>query len=530
MKKILFVGIAGNSHSFLLSSYVLSSYAKACHEVNELVEIEIKDLKIPKNNVQSDIEDVERFAETFAQEVILAEIEKSNPDILALPVYVWNTAIIIKVLEFLKKCRNIPKVILGGPEIEKDMILNVDSKLKCADYFVIGEGEETFLNIIKYETSLVSDINLIPKLYYKCNNEIIYTGEVEKLDSNNDISAYLTGEVPDELLDGSHVVGIETQRGCNFKCSYCMYHKNYSKINYRDIDKVISELIYVYQKGARIIRILDANFFSDNDFAIKIIRSLIENNLVFKISMEVIPIKITEEIGKVLKEYIASHELCEIQMGIGLQSINPMSLKSIHRSLPKEAFDKAYDILLDAGAIIKTDIILGLPYESIDTYLDCLDFIVSKTKKEAVNFFALALLRILPGSDLVEIAKNEQISVDNSDDEHYILKTQTMNESDILMALRYNATVSRIFHTASLRGENSNKINLVNSYFKMKEEKELSNRDMICLLDGIFFEKVGANTSTYSFKMDYPSATNPYNGLSDQQIYDIMTGQLTKTY
>jgi radical SAM superfamily enzyme len=61
--------------------------------------------------------------------------------------------------------------------------------------------------------------------------------------------------------------------------------------------------------------------------------------------------------------------------------INPESLRSIRRSIPIQAFDKAYDILMDAGAIIKTDIILGLPFETISTYLDCLSFIIDKSKR-----------------------------------------------------------------------------------------------------------------------------------------------------
>ena len=58
-------------------------------------------------------------------------------------------------------------------------------------------------------------------------------------------SPYLTGEISTELLQRKNVqVNIETQRGCNLRCSYCLYHADFPKIRYRDVQaqprKIIS--------------------------------------------------------------------------------------------------------------------------------------------------------------------------------------------------------------------------------------------------------------------------------------------------
>ncbi len=58
----------------------------------------------------------------------------------------------------------------------------------------------------------------------------------ETLQSLLDIpSPFLVGVVDDEVLFRKMVeANIETQRGCNLRCSYCIYHKDMKRISYSD--------------------------------------------------------------------------------------------------------------------------------------------------------------------------------------------------------------------------------------------------------------------------------------------------------
>ena len=536
MKKTLMIGIAGNSHSILIAPYILSAYLHQDNALQECLQTEIKHYAIPRNNFTSSFCDENEFYKKIACETIVPDIVHAQPDIITFSAYVWNRAIINFILQELNAVHlgdwN-PAIILGGPEIEKEEIELGYYDSLAADYLIWGEGEIPLLMLMRYLTGQKEDLEIIPRLAHLQRGSGIYeinTAEGGYIDLKAAPSAYLTNMLPDSMWTMPVLVaGVETQRGCNFRCAYCMYHKNYKGISYRRVETVIGELKYLHSKGVRIIRVLDANFFSDIDYAIKIFEGINKEQMDFKIFIEVIPIKITDEVGKVLKLFKDASPDNELQVGIGLQSINLESLKSIHRSIPLQAYERAYDLLLEAGAIIKTDIILGLPYETQDTYLDCLSFIIDKSQKGRNNFFALALLRILPGSDLVGITEKEHLVLDQSDGEHYVWATPSMPHVDLIKCLSYNAAVSRIFHSAELKGEGSAaKEMLYEKYHMVREQLHLSNQTMIHILTEKLNGKIGVDIQTQPnkwylpFRYDYPNALNPYNVITNDDILGMI--------
>jgi len=76
-------------------------------------------------------------------------------------------------------------------------------------------------------------------------------------------SPFLEGIVSEEVLARSDVeANLETQRGCNLRCSYCIYHKDMDRVSYSKIKKIINEVRYVTKRGVKKIRFVDANFSS----------------------------------------------------------------------------------------------------------------------------------------------------------------------------------------------------------------------------------------------------------------------------
>lgn len=512
---VLLIAIAGTSNDFLLAPAVLKAYALKDTEIKEIVQIDIKYYKriIPEEKIQD-------------CEMIYHDILQQKPDVVGFSSYVWNFSSIeylIKLIRDNNELNNL-KIILGGPEIQREDIENGRFNENGADYYMYGEGEIPFQELIRYLSGTNENMlrDNIPRLAYRDKDKLILSkAENGMIDVFSAPSPYLQNYVLEAVLKKSGMsVNIETQRGCNFRCAYCLYHRNYESIRYRNIDTVMSEFRYLKNLGVKNIRITDANFFSNMDYAEKILEGMISENLKMKIFAEVIPNMISEKVAKLLEKYINKFTDNDFIMGIGLQSINPNSLKSIRRSLPVKYFELAYTRLLNAGVEIKTDIILGLPYETFDSYMDLLEFVVDKTRLGR-NIVAMSLLRILPGSDLVEIAKKEDLILDINDNEHFVYSTPYMSIEDITKCLSYNAVISRILYSTQLNADE-----LRNLYFEVKDVLCVSNKELMTYMMGFFNKKLelelsGSVYEAYRrFRYDYPHIRNPYNKIEDEIIKD----------
>ena len=80
---------------------------------------------------------------------ILADLYKRQPDVVGFSCYIWNFPMISDIArEFHKLMPKVP-IWLGGPEVSFDARQILDNKKEVTGV-MIGEGEETFLELLKY--------------------------------------------------------------------------------------------------------------------------------------------------------------------------------------------------------------------------------------------------------------------------------------------------------------------------------------------------------------------------------------------
>ena len=139
--------------------------------------------------------------------------------------------------------------------------------MKRIDFCVSGEGELTFSELLKYLESGKPKINDIDGLAHRSNIKLPFVVNAKRkpFKSIAEIpSPFLGGIVDEDVLARSGVeANLETQRGCNLRCSYCIYHKDMDRVAYSEIERIIKEVRYVTDRGVRKIRFVDANFSSD---------------------------------------------------------------------------------------------------------------------------------------------------------------------------------------------------------------------------------------------------------------------------
>ncbi len=510
-KKMLIIGIAGTKTDFLLAPHTLKCFLYQDIGIKDNLEI------VLKQYYYIDSDQIEEKSKN-----IINDIEEINPDFIGFSCYVWNIETFKHVSEKLKEKNINAKIILGGPEIARDDITAGKFNNFNADYFIFGEGEKPLLTLLKNLLGLVSDsLENTKGLAYRkegsvfCSNELDFIKELDKVPS-----PYLNGFVSDEILTKPDMrVNVESQRGCSFRCAYCFYHKGFPTIRYRDPDVVVDEIDYAYKKGIRTGRIVDANFISDREFAKKIMRGIIERRIKMSIFFEILPPFLDDELAELFGQFRELSPENRIMIGIGIQTLNQESLAVIKRQISKSWFEKAFEMLRKEGTIIKSDIILGLPRETKDTYLKTLEFITEKMR-HGTNYLSLSLLRILPGTDLVEIAEKENMTLDKRDDLHFIYETSTFPRSDMIHCLRLNTVAFRLLSSIDI----TSRMKLRDLYFDVKDSLNVTNVEILEHFVKRFYEYLKDKNSNF-VNPDFPNAEyyshkTVYNEIPDEWLIE----------
>jgi len=79
---------------------------------------------------------------------IAADIYSKKPDVIGFSCYIWNIEETIVVVDMLRKVLPDVKIMLGGPEVSYDTEEWMN-RLSSVDFIVMGEGEETFRDLLR---------------------------------------------------------------------------------------------------------------------------------------------------------------------------------------------------------------------------------------------------------------------------------------------------------------------------------------------------------------------------------------------
>ncbi|MBF0398972.1 MAG: B12-binding domain-containing radical SAM protein, partial [Desulfobacterales bacterium] len=482
---VLLIGIAGTPKDFLLSLPVLKSCIINDESITKNIAINILQYQY-----------IDDEADPKYIKNIINEIVKINPDLLGFSVYVWNFNIVVKLTLGIKSILPNIQILYGGPEISINDINAGRFNPIPVDFIIYGEGERPFHSFLKRLTLPNAKQEKIDRFAIKKSGKFIFEGAADS--NENDLadilqlpSPFLTGVIEPELLKKPEIrANIETQRGCIYRCAYCLYHKHYSKIRYRNPSTIVEEIEYIYKQGISEFRIIDANFFSDKQYAGFILSELIKKDIHMAVFFEVNPESIDKKLADLICQYGALSSKNKVMVGIGIQTLNQKALKSVRRPVNVCFFNRAFELLKKANAIIKTDIILGLPHETKQTYLELIEYIVEKMRY-GKNYLSLSLLRVLPGSDMEKIAAKKKLVIDTIDNKHFVYSTPDMPREDMLECLRLNAVAFRFLCSLDLE----NRIILRDKFFQTKDQLKIPFIYILEHFKNIFSQKLKGSDS-----------------------------------
>lgn len=198
-------------------------------------------------------------------------LEKNTPKFICFTNYSWTFDLSHEFAKQIKKKHPETISIFGGPNypIELDEQKKFLLAYPGIDFYVKGEGEVALTNL--YENLKAFNFNAeslkkeklkLGNCHYISDNELIVGPNLERiLDLGDTPSPYLTGLL-DKFFDKHLIPGIQTSRGCPFKCSFCQEGKDYfTKICKYSLERIISEIDYVAERVKNPnLYILDSNF------------------------------------------------------------------------------------------------------------------------------------------------------------------------------------------------------------------------------------------------------------------------------
>ena len=350
---------------------------------------------------------------------ILKQLYNSGADIYGFSCYIWNISLMRSICSSLKKAKPDAVIILGGPEVSYDSASLLRDN-PFIDYVVVGEGEETLLDLLGCITNGKSNLSSIPGIAYREGANVVIT-QIRHLIACLDAIPF-----PYDSFDEfeNKIVYYETSRGCPFNCQYCLSSTIHG-VRYLSIDRIRQDIKGFINAGVRQVKLVDRTFNCDIERSIEIMQYIMElkstTNFHFEIAADLINERFLQTVEKAPEGMF--------QFEIGVQSTNPKTLSEIDRTMNfGKVGQNVRKLLAFKNAHIHLDLIAGLPYEDIKSF--------EKSFNDVYDFkpdmLQLGFLKLLKGSGIRESCV--EYGMEHHDFPPYeVISTKWLSYKELLM-------------------------------------------------------------------------------------------------
>ncbi|MBF0540387.1 MAG: radical SAM protein [Nitrospirae bacterium] len=326
-------------------------------------------------------------------------IKKKAPNILGFSWYGWNTCLTINAISHFKKYYPDILVVIGGANTSDNLVncLRDFNDYPEIDVMIPNEGEIPFVNLLRTflregRTKLL--INPIEGcIFLSDSKELIYGRPViREKDINIYPSPYLNGFMDDFCRDSNLMPIIQTMRGCPYHCLFCVSAKDtWNKLRSFDLKRVNAEIEYISTHSEnKNLRLTDENFgIMPRDIEIAKFIADKNKNSGYPTSLRLYTDKNInnriKQITLMLKDLVP--------MNISVQTLTDSVAKNIHRrNIEINQFNDAVNWAHKNNIIVTTELIFGLPGETVKTFMDCLDKLI-EMRLDSIAFGCLRMLK-----------------------------------------------------------------------------------------------------------------------------------------
>ncbi len=344
-------------------------------------------------------ENVQQIAERILDE---------QPRIVGIGTYIWNAPDVAELIGILKKVAPGVTIVLGGPEASH---LPHRTDFSAADYIIAGEGEIVF--------------------YELCRDLLAGVVPAERFIRAPTVDVSRIALPYDDYTDediAHRYVYVETSRGCPYLCEFCLSAID-EKMRYFDLDTMLGVFERLWSRGVRNFKFIDRTFNLKLSYATAILDFFLEKHEPLFLHFEVIP----DHFPEALRSRIARFGPAQLQLEIGIQTLNPDVADTIHRPLRLKKIEENLRFLeTRTHAHLHLDLIVGLPGETLERFGRSLDTLVSWSSGE----IQIGILKKLSGTTMAR--HDDPFGMVYSDTAPYdVLETAHMSFKEIQKMKRF---------------------------------------------------------------------------------------------
>ena len=368
---------------------------------------------------------------------ILKEIYRSGAEVVCFSCYIWNISFVRELIFDLKKILPGTAFWVGGPEVSFDAE-NFLKEMPQVTGVMVGEGEETFLELARYYIEKKGTLADIRGIAFRENGEIFHNGWREVMDLSRVPFAY---EQTEDFAN--RIIYYESSRGCPFSCSYCLSSID-KKLRFRNLELVKKELQFFLDKKVPQVKFVDRTFNCKHDHAMEIWKYILEHdngvtNFHFEISADLLR---EEEL-----ELMSRMRPGLIQLEIGVQSTNPDTIRAIHRNMDLKKLEASVARVKSFGNIHQhLDLIAGLPCEDYESFRRSFEQ-VYRMKPDQLQ---LGFLKVLKGSSMYHEAQKYEILYKEKEP-YEVLYTAWLSYEDIFKLKMVESMVEVYYNSGQFR-------------------------------------------------------------------------------
>ena len=332
--------------------------------------------------------------------------------------YVWNGRISLEIARRLKRDDPETVIVFGGPHVP-DYPENFLRENRFIDIAVHNEGEATFLELL--ETLPGRDWTGIAGIsYIDPDGGFVRTADRARFRDLDEVpSPYIDGTF--EPLMNAHpeetwIALWETNRGCPFECTFCDWGSAIAaKVNKFGLERLKQEADWFAAKNIEYIFCCDANFgILQRDVDIAEYVAHIKKTTGYPTALSVQNTKNATERAYLTQKILSDAGLNK-GVALSMQSMDPNTLTSIKRdNISLESYLELQRRFTRDGVETYSDLILGLPGETYDSFADGIDRLIESGQHNRIQFNNLSILPNAEMGDPAYQAKFGMVTVEST--------------------------------------------------------------------------------------------------------------------
>ena len=307
---------------------------------------------------------------------------EKQPDVIGFSILQANRWGGIEIAKIAKRINPEVKIVFGGVSptfLWKHFLTHFPE----IDYVVMGEGEYTFLHLIRcIEKKEYDHIGNIRGIAFKKHGKVVRTKPAEYIKDLDQLP------IPATYFEYQH---LSLTRGCPGNCTFCGSPKFWGrKVRFHSVDYFVEELELLYKKGINFFYFSDDTFSVNKKRVIEICKKILKKNL--KISWNAI-----SRVNYMSEDVISwMRKAGCIQISYGIESGSEKIRGYLNKKITTHEIEKTFDITLKYGILPRAYFIYGSPGETRKTIQESIDLI----KKIKPLVIYSSVLSLFPGTAL----------------------------------------------------------------------------------------------------------------------------------